>query len=96
MKLWITILLVLLVSLQVKLWVGEGGLGNVRRLEQAVEAQKQTNQQHTERNQGLAGEVQDLKHGTDAIAERARSELGMIREGETFYQIVEQEQAADE
>jgi len=96
MKLWIAILLVLLLALQVKLWVGEGGLSNVRRLEQSVEAQEQTNQRQQERNQGLAGEVHDLKHGTEAIEERARSELGMIREGETFYQIVEQEQAKDE
>jgi len=98
MKLWIAILAVILLALQVKLWVGEGGLSDVRRLEQAVAAQKQTNKLHQERNQGLAGEVQDLKHGTEAIEERARSELGMIREGETFYQIVkpEPEQARDE
>jgi len=96
MKLWIAILLVLLLALQVKLWVGEGGLSNVRLLEQAVEVQKLTNKQQQERNQGLAGEVQDLKHGTEAIEERARSELGMIREGETFYQIVEKKQATDE
>lgn len=96
MKLWIAILLILLLALQVKLWVGEGGLSNVRRLEQAVETQKQTNQRQQERNQGLAGEVQDLKHGTEAIEERARSELGMIRDGETFYQIVEEKQVTDE
>lgn len=89
-------LVIILLALQVKLWVGEGGLSNVRRLEQAVEAQKQTNKRHQERNQALAGEVQDLKHGTEAIEERARSELGMIRQGETFYQIVEEEQAIDE
>ncbi len=96
MKLWIAILLILFLALQVKLWVGEGGLGDVRQLERSVESQKQINQRHQERNQGLAGEVQDLKHGTEAIEERARSELGMIRKGETFYQIIEQQEADEQ
>ena len=87
---WLTgLLLILLVLLQYRLWVGDGGLSDVRRLRQAVQQQKLTNKELRERNQALAGEVKDLKHGLDAIEERARTELGMVKQGETFYQVVE-------
>ena len=58
--------------------------GNVK-----VEAQKIENAQLQERNKALVAEVMDLKHGLDAIEERARSELGMVKEGETFFHVVE-------
>lgn len=87
---WLTgVLVILLVLLQYRLWVGDGGLSDVRRLRHAVQQQKLTNKELRERNQALAGEVKDLKHGLDAIEERARTELGMVKQGETFYQVVE-------
>lgn len=87
---WLVVLLTgLLLALQYKLWVADGGLGDVWRIGREVQEQKLTNAQLRERNQALEGEVHDLKRGLEAIEERARSELGMIRDGETFYQIVD-------
>jgi len=83
------LLFVLLLSLQYRLWVGDGSLAEVWDLYQQVEVQRDENQRLRERNQALEAEVQDLKQGLGAIEERAREELGMIKEGETFYQIIE-------
>ncbi len=83
------ILLLLFVLLQYDLWVGEGSLASAWRLQQFVKVQKQENDGLKERNSALAAEVMDLKQGLDAIEERARNELGMIKEGETFVQVVE-------
>ncbi|HHJ12884.1 MAG TPA: cell division protein FtsB [Gammaproteobacteria bacterium] len=96
MRWLIGLLLVLLVLLQYRLWLGEGGLGEVRELERRVRAQQEMNRDLAERNQALEAEVQDLKQGLDAIEERAREELGMIREDETFYQIVRPETGDDD
>jgi len=82
-------LFVLLLLLQYRLWVGDGSLAEVWDLYQQVETQRDENQSLRERNQALEAEVQDLKKGLGAIEERAREELGMIKEGETFYQIIE-------
>ncbi len=79
---------VLLILLQYKLWFGHGGLIDVRRLDQAGEAQILENEQLKERNESLEAEVQDLKQGLEAIEERARSEMGMIATDETFYLFV--------
>jgi cell division protein FtsB len=92
----ISLLIVLLVLLQYKLWVGDGSLAEVWDLYQQVDTQKQENQQLRERNQALEAEVQDLKQGLQAIEERAREELGMIKDEETFYQIIETPTARDE
>lgn len=90
MRRWLTILLIaLLLGLQYKLWVGEGSLAEIWSLHQAGELQREENARLKERNAALEAEVHDLKQGLDAIEERARSELGMIKDGETFYQIVE-------
>lgn len=89
MRWLVTILLVLLVALQYKLWVGDGGIREILRIQEAVEQQEATNEQLRERNDALKGEVKDLKQGLEAVEERARSELGMVKEGETFYQVVE-------
>lgn len=90
MRRWLTILLIaLLLGLQYKLWVGEGSLAEIWSLHQAGEVQREENAGLKERNAALEAEVHDLKQGLDAIEERARSELGMIKDGETFYQIVE-------
>jgi cell division protein FtsB len=83
------ILGLLLLVLQYQLWVGDGSIAEVVALNQAIEAQRQENKRLQERNQALDAEVQDLKTAMDAIEERARLELGMIREGEVFYRVVE-------
>lgn len=83
-------LLMLLSLLQYRLWVGDGSLAEVSQLKQAIAAQEQENKTLDERNRALDAEVKDLKQGLVAIEERARSELGMIRKDETFFQFVEE------
>jgi cell division protein FtsB len=80
--------LVLLLLLQYRLWLGDGGMREVVRLRNEIEVQQQENVTLRERNRTLTAEVQDLKKGTTAIEERARADLGMVRQGETFFQIV--------
>ncbi len=88
---WLLLLLLLLcVALQIKLWSGQGGRADVHRLQARVEQQKAENAALQQRNEALAADVDDLKTGTDAIEEKARGELGMIKPGETFYQVVEE------
>jgi len=89
MKVLIAILIVVLLLLQYKLWFGDGNMREVWALREAIEEQKQENQRLMERNAALEAEVQDLKQGLEAIEERARSELGMIKKDETFFQIIE-------
>lgn len=89
MKAIFVALSILFVLLQFKLWFGEGSIKDVWHLEDAIAAQSSENAQLKERNQTLIAEVNDLKQGLDAIEERARSELGMIKKGETFYQVVD-------
>ncbi|NOX91470.1 MAG: cell division protein FtsB [Gammaproteobacteria bacterium] len=89
MKTIIAALIVLFVLLQFKLWLGEGGMKDVWALDEAIAAQAEKNARLKERNQTLSAEVDDLKQGLEAIEERARYDLGMIREGETFYQVVD-------
>ncbi len=89
MRVTIAILILLLLVLQLRLWVGDSSVGEVWRLQTAVEKQQQENRRLKERNQALEAEVNDLKQGVDAIEERARSELGMIKKDETFYQVIE-------
>ena len=84
-----TALLVALVLLQYRIWISDDGLRGVERLQHAVAAQQKLNTQLTERNSRLEAEVEDLKSGTAAIDELARSDLGMIGPNETFYQVVE-------
>jgi cell division protein FtsB len=81
-------LLALLLVLQYRLWLGEGGMREVARLRAEITAQREENSQLRERNRTLAAEVQDLKKGTTAIEERARTDLGMVGKSETFYQVV--------
>ncbi len=89
MRLLIVVLIALLVLLQYRLWVGDGSFSQVARLKQTVEEQRRENERLRSRNQALEAEVQDLHRGLAAIEERARSELGMIKKGETFFQIIE-------
>ena len=82
-------LLILLVLLQIRLWHGNGSVPDVWSLEEIKAAQIAENEKLTERNLSLEAEVMDLKQGMEAIEERARSEMGMVRSGETFYIIVD-------
>jgi cell division protein FtsB len=81
-------LVALLVVLQYRLWLGDGGMREVARLRAEIEQQEVENATLRERNRTLAAEVQDLKKGTVAIEERARTDLGMVGQRETFYQVV--------
>lgn len=90
MKIIVVMLMMLLAFLQYRLWVGDGSLAEVWQLKQAIVAQEKENKLLAERNRALEAEVRDLKQGLEAIEERARSELGMIRKNETFFQIVEE------
>jgi cell division protein FtsB len=96
MKALIAILILLLLILQYKLWFGDGNMREVWRLEAAIEEQQKQNDKLRERNAALEAEVQDLKQGLEAIEERARNELGMIKKDETFYQIVEEDEVKKE
>ena len=87
----IVILLVLLALLQYRLWVGDGSLAEVWRLTERIRAQEEENEALGQRNRLLEAEVRDLKEGLDAIEERARHELGMVKKGELFYLVVEEE-----
>jgi len=89
------VLAILLVLLQYRLWISHDGLPSLLRLHHQVEKQRLDNDRLTERNQVLAAEVKDLKSGLDALEERARSELGMIREGETFFHVIEDQHESD-
>ncbi|WP_338037848.1 cell division protein FtsB [Noviluteimonas dokdonensis] len=85
----IVLLLALLAWLQYKLWFGQGGAGQVQALSTQVEHQARDNTGLRQRNAEVAAEVEDLKSGEAAVEERARSELGMIKPGESFYRVVE-------
>ena len=89
MKFLAVALAVILILLQYRIWVDNDGLRGVERLERAVAAQQKQNAKLIERNSQLAAQVKDLKSGTAAIEELARSDLGMIGPNETFYQVVE-------
>jgi cell division protein FtsB len=89
MKRLLLLLLLLLLYLQYQLWIGDGSLQDVWELHREVELQRQENIELRERNAALEAEVTDLQQGLDAIEEHAREDLGMVKEGETFYQVVE-------
>ena len=89
MKPFIVLLAVLLALVQFRLWVGDESLAEVWRLRRAIEHQSAENALLKGRNQRLEAEVRDLKNGLEAVEERARFELGMIRRDEIYFQIVE-------
>jgi cell division protein FtsB len=82
-------LAVLLLLIQYPLWLGKGGWLRVSDLDKQVEAAQKKNDELKARNDKLDSEVRDLKDGTGAIEERARYELGMIKDGELFIQILD-------
>ena len=88
MRFFAIILGLSLVLLEYRLWVSDHGMREVWRLTAAVDAQRAANLEQRERNRQLLAEVTDLKVGLTALEERARSELGMVGNSETFYQVV--------
>ena len=89
MKAFCLLLLVLLFVLQLQLWSSDGGLPSVWSLRQLIDRQQDENEQLAARNSALLAEVNDLRQGDEAIEERARSQLGMIRDGELFFLVVD-------
>ncbi len=89
MKGIIITLSVLLLLLQYKLWVGGGSFAEVYQLHQAITVQQKENTSLKERNLALEAEVKDLKHGMDAVEERARLELGMTKHDESFFRVID-------
>ena len=94
MKLIVAILFVLLIWLQYKLWLGDGGIPEVLELEQEIDTVQSEVNTLQERNKALNAEVMDLKKGIEAIEERARSEMGMIKKDEIYYQVIDSESDA--
>jgi cell division protein FtsB len=87
MRILAGILVALIVALQYPLWLGKGGWLRVWDVDRQLEAQVAKNGRLEQRNGGLAAEVKDLKQGTEAIEERARYELGLIKSDEVFFQL---------
>lgn len=87
---WVSLILIfLLLLLQYPLWLGKGSWLKVWDLDRQVDEQKNINQKTQARNAVLDAEVRDLKQGTEAVEERARNELGMVKRDEIFFQIVD-------
>jgi len=82
------LLILLLIAIQYALWAGASSFGRQNALKLQVQAQKTENDRNQARNKIMYAEIADLKNGTEAIEERARHDLGMIRPGEVFYRVV--------
>ena len=95
MKLLAAVLAALIVLIQFPLWLGKGGWLRVWDLDRQVQAQKDQNAKVQKRNVALDAEVRDLKQGFDAVEERARYELGMVKQDEVFFQIVKPRPVAE-
>ena len=89
MKWFVFALVVLFILLQYRFWVGDGSIAHVVDLKRQISIQQEENVRLKTRNQILAAEVHALKNGTDAIEGRAREDMGMVKEGETFYLIID-------
>jgi len=90
---WLLIaLLILLLGLQYRLWIGQGSWAEIVALEKSLEQQSEINEQLKARNNKLEKEVHDLKNGLESVEERARKELGLIKKGETFYLFIDEKQ----
>ncbi|MCG7499079.1 cell division protein FtsB [Vibrio sp. Of7-15] len=88
MRLFALMLLVILGWLQFTFWFGKNGFGEYTNVQKDVEIQKQVNSGLKKRNDQMYAEIHDLKQGLEAIEERARHELGMVKEGETFFRVI--------
>lgn len=93
MRLMTAILLIFLLLLQYRLWFGKNSVPDYYVLQQEVERQKLDNEKLMQRNKILYADIDDLKSGVEAIEERARNELGLIKEHETFFRIIPAEQS---
>ena len=89
LRVLLLVLVLLLALLQYKLWFGNGGQHEVKALQAQVAKQEAENLKLQQRNEALKAEVENLKSGEAAVEERARSELGMVKPGETFYRVIE-------
>lgn len=88
-RFFIAILIVFFLIIQFDIWVKDDGLNRVKELQEMIDSQSEENQRLKLRNQQLEREIEELKSGTESIEEKARTDLGMIKEGEEFYLIVE-------
>ena len=95
MRILAIVLGALLILIQYPLWLGKGGWMRVRELDRQAAERREQNLKLQARNQALDAEVRDLKQGTDALEERARYELGMVKPNEVFFQVVKEAPAAD-
>ncbi|MBD9514071.1 MULTISPECIES: cell division protein FtsB [Pseudomonadaceae] len=87
---WLFVVLILaLAGLQYRLWIGDGSLAQVRDLQKQIADQQGENERLLERNRILEAEVAELKKGTETVEERARHELGMVKDKETLYQLAQ-------
>ncbi|MDD1621920.1 MAG: cell division protein FtsB [Methylococcaceae bacterium] len=89
MKTLIAIIILLIAHLQYRLWLGDASISQVNDYRQRLETLTKEAQEKKERNDSLYAEVLDLRKGLETIEERARYELGMIKENETFFQVLE-------
>jgi cell division protein FtsB len=88
-KILFAVLVLLIIQLQYRLWFGDGNVYQVKEYQQRLDLLAEDVKEKKERNEALYAEVLDLREGGDAIEERARYELGMIKENETFFQVIE-------
>ena len=95
MRLITAVLLIFLVLLQYRLWFGKNSVPDYLALEEEVTRQLANNNKLKQRNKLLYADTDDLKSGTEAIEERARHELGMIKQGETFFRVIPNDDDAD-
>ena len=89
MKILLSVIILLVILLQYRLWYGNGGIAEIKAYQQRLDDLKVQVEEKRERNEALYAEVLDLRKGQEALEERARDELGMIKEGETFFQVLE-------
>ena len=96
MKILLTVLILILFGLQYKLWFGDGSLSEVVQLSRELDVQKAKLREVEERNKILEAQVLDLQNGLDAFEEKARNDLGMIKQGETFIQLIPEQTDTDD
>jgi cell division protein FtsB len=89
MKIFIAIILLLIIHFQYRIWLGNGSIAEIDAYQLRLDDLKKEAEEKRQRNEALYAEVLDLRKGQEAIEERARNELGMIKEGETFFHVLE-------
>lgn len=89
MRILFAFLIIALAGIQYKLWLGDGGIRHWQQLEEKIEVKAAENKKLTVRNTALEADIVELKSGEQALEEQARYELGMVKEGEVYYQFIE-------